>query len=178
MIFVPSMSDLFHREVPDSFILEVFNVMASTPQHTYQDLTKRPLRMLNFQRRYFPDGFPKNVWAGTSVESHQVVGRIGILGQVKASVKFISAEPLLASLFPVDLKDIDWVITGGESDYKNPRPADVEWFREIRDECKRLGIPYFHKQNGGKTKCKCHGVWGCELLDGKTCHEYPSEGSN
>lgn len=175
MVFVPSMSDLFHREVPDSFILQVFKTMAENPQHTFQDLTKRPQRMLNFQQRYFPDGFPRNVWVGTSVESHQLIGRINILRQVKASVRFISAEPLLASLFPVDLRGIDWVITGGESDYHKPRPAKSEWFRETRDECKRLGIPYFHKQNGGSKKCVCHNIWGCELLDGQTYHEYPEQ---
>lgn len=173
MIFVNSMSDLFHSEIPDSFINQCFIVMIQNPQHTFQILTKRPQRMLNYQRDHFPEGFPENIWLGTSIESNQVIGRLSIIKQVKARVRFVSFEPLLASAMPCSLVGIEWAITGGESDYHNPRAANPEWFREIREECKRAGVAYFHKQNGGSKKCVCHGVWGCELLDGRTWHEYP-----
>ena len=172
-IFVDSLSDLFHNKVPDSFLNSCFVTMLTASQHTYQILTKRPLRMLNYQRDCFPEGFPPNIWVGTSIESHQLIGRLDILKQVKASVRFVSFAPLLGSVMSCNLSGIQWVIDEGESDYHNPRLADLAWFREIRDECQRLGIPYFHKQNGGKTRCSCHKVWGCEVLDGKTHHEYP-----
>ena len=172
MIFVNSMSDLFHSEVPDSFLNSCFVTMLKAPQHTYQILTKRPQRMLNYQHDHFPEGFPSHIWLGTSIEDNRVIGRLAILKQIRG-VRFVSFEPLIGSAMPCDLSGIQWAITGGESDYHNPRPANPDWFREIRDECAKKGVAYFHKQNGGTRKCICHNVWGCEVLDGATYHEYP-----
>ncbi len=132
-----------------------------------------------------------NVWLGTSVEMQQYLApRIGRLVAVPAVVHFLSCEPLLGPLdFGEDyngdwedtatvtrfaLDDIEWVITGGESGSDSViRPADSNWFRAIRDQCKEAGVPFFHKQNGGSKKCKCHGAWGCRLLDGRTWDEMP-----
>lgn len=187
MCFINSMSDTHHSQAPDAVNREAFRIMGVCTYNQYQDLTKRPLRMLNFQRDYFSDGFPDNVWCGTSVESAPFYGRVELLRRVNAEIRFISFEPLLASVLKnghLDLSGISWVITGGESkpsfrvhDSKisvvGPRPADSEWFREIRDECERQGVAFFHKQNGGTEKCGCHKSYGCRLLDGKTWDGMP-----
>lgn len=174
MIFVNSMSDLFHESVPNSFIQQVFDVIEEADWHTYQILTKRPDRMLHYFRDVDDRGFcGKNVWLGVSVEMALYTSRIATLQQLDAEVRFVSFEPLLGSVLPLCLKGIAWVITGGESDFHHPRPASAEWFRQIRYEAQKQGVAYFHKQNGGSTKCKCHNVWGCQLLDGQTYHEYP-----
>ena len=172
-IFIEDMSDLFLREIPDDYICECYQAMQKAKQHIFQTLSKRPLRMLNFQTKYFPDGFPPNIWAGTSVENYECTPRIDILRKVDASIRFISFEPLLGSILPVNLAGISWAISGGESDFRKPRPANPDWFREIKDECKKQGVAYFHKQNGGMTKCSCHKSWGCRLLDGRTYDEMP-----
>ena len=171
MIFTCSMGDLFHSAVPWDFILRVFAVMARTPHHTYQILTKRPGRMAYFAEEILPADYrnnhplwwwdwPPNVWAGTSVESGKYLPRLDVLARVPAKVRFVSVEPMLG---PVDLQEwlcngdcgmpwqectgINWVIAGGESGSK-ARPAHPDWFRQIRDHCQAAGVPYFFKQFG------------------------------
>lgn len=122
LIFVNSMSDTFHRDIPDWRIAAWFELFKHFPDHQFQVLTKRPLRMLNFQRDYYPKGFPPNIWAGTSVEDQRVRGRIDILRQVKAKVRFVSFEPLIGDVGRLDFTGIHWAIVGGESDNKAPRP--------------------------------------------------------
>jgi protein gp37 len=151
-VFVNSMSDLFHKDVPESFIRRVFDVMADTPQHTYQVLTKRPERMADVLIRYYAGSAPwKNIWCGTSIENMAVEWRSNWLRLVPASVRFISAEPLLGPL-ALDLTDISWLIAGAESGH-GARPANVEWFRGLRDQCVASDTRFFLKQfahNGRK----------------------------
>jgi protein gp37 len=145
LIFVNSMSDLFHVEVPESFIARVFEVMSRCPQHTFQILTKRAHRLA----RLAP-GLPwsANIWMGVSVETPACLWRVNYLREVPAAVRFVSAEPLLASLASLDLAGIDWLIAGGESQ-AGCRAADPVWFRELRDLCCKEGVPFFLKQLGG-----------------------------
>lgn len=147
-VFVNSMSDLFHAEVPSDFIAEVWQVMADTPRHTYQILTKRPDRMIEIvpSLRQLP-----NVWLGTSVENDQVLHRIDDLRQVPAAVRFISFEPLIGSVAGADLADIHWAIVGGESGPK-ARHMDPAWVDQIFDMCRRHGVAFFFKQWGGRNK--------------------------
>jgi protein gp37 len=163
-VFVNSMSDLFHARVPVDFIQRVFQVMADTPQHTYQVLTKRASRATKLAERL---PWPKNVWLGVSVEDQLQLPRLDHLRRVPAAVRFVSAEPLLGSLAGVDLADINWVIAGGESGPK-ARPMDVEWVRELRDECLRVEVPFFFKQWGGATPKA-----GGRLLDDRTWSDMP-----
>jgi protein gp37 len=163
-IFVNSMSDLFHAKVPLSFQRDVFQVMAETPQHTYQILTKRSLGLA---RRAEHLDWPANVWMGVSVESAAELVRVDHLRRVGAAVRFISAEPLLGPLGTGYLDGIHWVISGGESGPES-RPVDADWVREIRDECQRSGVAYLHKQWGGRTP-KANG----RLLDGREHNGYP-----
>lgn len=145
LIFVNSMSDLFHKDVPDAFIRRVFEVMAATPRHTYQVLTKRAERLA----RLAPSlPWPSNVWMGVSVESQDYAWRVDYLRRVPAAVRFISAEPLLGSLAALDLTGLHWLIAGGESQ-AGCRPADLAWFRELRDNATRAGVAFFLKQLGG-----------------------------
>lgn len=169
MIFVNSMSDLFHEAIPDDFLAKVFDIMGCT-KHTYQILTKRPKRMKDYLEGW---PVPDNIWLGVSVELPLYNERIDILREIDAYMRFVSFEPLLGSVMPNNLEGIKWAITGGESDYHHPRMANPDWFREIRDECKRQGVAYFHKQNGGTTKCACHKAWGCRVLDGQIYDEFP-----
>jgi protein gp37 len=166
MYFVCSMSDLFHSVVPISFQQKIFDVMRDCSQHTFQVLTKRPFNMRAFAGRY--GKWPTNVWAGVSVESHAVTGRIDDLVKVPAPVRFLSCEPLLGPLFP-DLNGVHWVIVGGESG-PGARPMDVEWARSLRRQCAEMGIPFFFKQRGGKK------VLGWDLLDGEKIQEWPNVG--
>lgn len=145
LIFVNSMSDLFHAKVPIAFIREVFAVVAETPQHTYQLLTKRSVRLRRVAGNLV---WPSNLWMGVSVENTAQLARLDDLRQVEAAVRFVSAEPLLGPLNDLDLRGIDWVITGGESGPR-ARPCDASWVREIRDACSVAGVPFFHKQWGG-----------------------------
>ena len=170
MIFVNSMSDLFHEDCSFGYIEQVWETMLKADWHIFQVLTKRPQRMAAF---IGSRNIPNHIWLGTSVEMRLYLNRIDELRRCRAPVAFVSFEPLLELIGQVELAGVRWVITGGESDYKNPRPAKPEWFREIRDQCKEQGIAYFHKQNGGSTKCRCHGAWGCRLLDGRTYDEMP-----
>ncbi|TMK47353.1 MAG: DUF5131 family protein [Alphaproteobacteria bacterium] len=147
-IFVNSMSDLFHDAVPAEFVREVWSVMRSTPQHTYQILTKRPARMAKLTQslKMLP-----NVWLGASVESADYLGRIDELRQVDAAVKFISFEPLLSSVAGADLSNIQWVIVGGESGPRS-RPMLKEWVDEIEALCRDADAAFFFKQWGGVRK--------------------------
>jgi protein gp37 len=177
MVFVNSMSDLFHDLVPDDYIGQVFAVMRDFPQHTFKVLTKRPQRMAFWTERYQPLPLP-NVWLGTSIESWRFNHRATQLGRVRAAVKFISAEPLLDTLYPVDhperhldLAGIQWVIAGGESG-RGFRRMDPEWVREIRDACIAKPLDdetaFFFKQWGGRTPKS-----GGRELDGHEWSEYP-----
>jgi protein gp37 len=169
VVFVDSMSDLFHARVPLAFIRDVFAVMADTPQHTYQILTKRSLRLRRLAETL---DWPGNVWMGVSVEDAQQLRRVEHLRATGAAVKFLSAEPLLGPLAtPVarlDLTGIDWVITGGESG-PHARSCDPAWVRDIRDACASAGTAFFHKQWGGRTPKA-----GGRELDGRTWDEKPA----
>jgi protein gp37 len=147
-IFVNSMSDLFHDAVPAEFVAAVWSVMQSTPQHTYQILTKRPERMAELTRTL---PILDNVWLGTSVESADYLGRIDDLREVAAAVRFISFEPLLGSVVAADLRDIHWAIVGGESGPRS-RPMLVAWVDEIEAACRESGTAFFFKQWGGVRK--------------------------
>jgi protein gp37 len=164
VIFVNSMSDLFHPQVSADFVARVFEVMAATPQHTYQVLTKRPKRARQLLRDWT---LVPNVWLGVSIEDERVVDRADILRQVRAAVRFLSLEPLLGPLPSLDLTGIDWVIVGGESG-PDHRPMRKEWVLELRNRCQAAGVPFFFKQWGGPTPKS-----GGRLLDGRTWDEMP-----
>lgn len=151
MIFVNSMSDLFHELVPDEFIVRIFETMRRAGHHTYQVLTKRPERMRDWfatqaGRPYADDPLP-HVWLGTSIELNRWVGRADALRETPAAVRFISAEPLLGPLDSLNLIRIDWLIVGGESGSSH-RPMELEWARDIRDRCQDAGTAFFFKQLG------------------------------
>ena len=144
VIFVNSMSDLFHPEVPDSFIAEVFAVMADTPRHKYQVLTKRSQRLARLAASIT---WPDNVWMGVSVETERYAFRVRHLRSVPAAVRFVSAEPMLGPLESIVLRDVDWVIAGGESGHK-ARPMHPQWVGDLRDRCLQDGVAFFFKQWG------------------------------
>ena len=148
MIFVDSMSDLFHKGVPPGFISQVFDIMCRASWHTFQVLTKRSKRLLELDRGI---DWPTNVWLGVSVESANYAFRIKHLRQTHAAVKFLSLEPLLGLLPSLDLTGIDWVIVGGESG-PGARPMREQWVIEVRDQCIAQGVPFFFKQWGGVRK--------------------------
>ncbi|MEV8440451.1 phage Gp37/Gp68 family protein [Actinosynnema sp. NPDC051121] len=158
LVFVNSMSDLFHAKVPIAFVRKVFDVIRETPQHTYQVLTKRSARL---RRLAASLDWPSNLWMGVSVEDERQLLRIDDLRAVGAAVRFVSAEPLLGPLPDLDLTGIHWVITGGESG-PGARPCDPEWVRQIRDTCAAANVPFFHKQWGGR-----HPKAGGRELDGR-----------
>lgn len=164
VVFVNSMADLFHAKVPLAFIREVFDVMAATPQHTYQILTKRSLRLLRCADKL---DWPSNVWMGVSIEDSSALYRVDHLRQVPAAVRFLSCEPLLGPLDGLNLQEIDWLIAGGESG-PNHRPMQADWVRDIRDTCGDSGVAFFFKQWGGRTP-KALG----RELDGKLWDEMP-----
>ena len=164
LIFVNSMSDLFHEKVTTEFINRVFDVMRDNPQHTFQVLTKRPERLAEFGDPVF---WPSNVWMGTSVESADYTFRIDLLRKSPAAVKFLSLEPLLGPLIGLDLEYIDWVIAGGESG-PMARPINIDWVRSIRDQCAVADIAFNFKQWGGKNKKKAG-----RLLDGEIWNDFP-----
>jgi len=166
-IFVNSMSDLFHTDVPESFIRDVFSVMEGCPQHEFQILTKRAERLARLAPRL---PWPSHIWMGVSVELRDFFWRVDYLRRVPASVRFISAEPLLGSLADINLDRIDWLIAGGESQ-PGCRPAEMEWFRELRDACRRDGVAFFLKQLGGHP----HKRGSDEArIDGRRWHQMPS----
>lgn len=143
MVFVNSMSDLFHELIPDDFIAQVFRVMTDLPQHTFQILTKRPARAGTW-----PGPWTKNIWMGTSIENARWVSRIEPIRRCGAAVRFISFEPLLGPIAMVDLAGIQWAIVGGESG-PGFRPMDMAWARALRDECVRQRVAFFYKQDCG-----------------------------
>lgn len=165
VVFVNSMSDLFHAKVPAEFVRKVFDVMAATPRHTYQILTKRALRLSRLAPQL---PWPPNVWMGVSVEDHSQLDRVDHLRTVPAAVRFVSAEPLLAPLDGIDLTGIDWLIAGGESG-RNARPVDPAWVRALRDDCLAADVAFFFKQWGGRTPKA-----GGRLLDGRSWEQLPT----
>ena len=167
IIFVNSMSDLYHEDVPLEFIQRVFRVMNTASQHTFQLLTKRPERALQTMRSV---EWTPNVWIGTSVEDASVLDRVrAIQRMVLPAVRFLSIEPLLGPIPRLPLRNIDWVIVGGESGPR-ARPMKEAWVRQIRDRCSRSDVPFFFKQWGGTNKKRT----GREL-DGRTWDALPSE---
>jgi protein gp37 len=163
-IFVNSMSDLFHQGVPLAYSRQVFDVMARAHWHRFQVLTKRADRLKELSPKL--DWAP-NIWMGVSVENDRYRGRIDDLRETDAEIKFLSLEPLLGPLYELDLTGIDWVIVGGESGHK-ARPIDPEWVIDLRDQCRRAGVPFFFKQWGGKNKKKAG-----RLLAGRTWDQMP-----
>jgi protein gp37 len=169
MVFVNSMSDLFHEGVPSAYVEQCFEVMCGTPRHAYQILTKRADRLLRMS-----GGLPwyPNVWVGTSVENADYVWRVDLLARVKASVRFVSLEPLLGPIRNLPLDNIDWVIVGGESG-PGARPVRPEWVTDVRDQCVRAGVPFFFKQWGGVHKSKAG-----RMLQGREWNQMPQTPRN
>ncbi len=165
LVFVNSMSDLFHEEVSDSYIERVFGVMQAATQHQFQVLTKRAERMAAFADRH---AIPANVWMGVSVESAAYRSRISLLRRVPALVRFLSLEPLIGAPGRLNLRGIHWVIVGGESG-AGAREMKPEWVRDVRQQCRDAGVPFFFKQWGG-----VHKSWHGRELDGRTWNEMPS----
>lgn len=164
VIFVNSMSDLFHEGVDENFVQAVFDVMNRCEQHTFQILTKRPERASEISPRLT---WGDNIWMGTSVENEAVTRRIYHLRKTHAKIKFLSVEPLLGPIPRLPLAGIDWVIAGGESGPR-ARPMDPMWIRQIRDRCSARGVPFFFKQWGGVAKKKTG-----RTLDGRIWGEMP-----
>jgi len=164
LIFINSMGDLFHKDVPLKFIRDVFELIQTTPRHTYQLLTKRSERLAELSHFLT---WPKNLWMGVSVETQSETRRIDQLRKVPAEIRFLSIEPLLGPIPSLDLKGIDWVIVGGESGPK-ARPMKEEWVLEIKAQCYDSQVPFFFKQWGGVRK-KSSG----RQLEGKTWDEMP-----
>jgi len=164
-IFVNSMSDLFHKDIPDDYIRQVFDVMVRADWHTFQVLTKRSSRLASLGQSL---PWRPNIWAGVSVELDRMVSRVDHLRQVPAHVRFISAEPLLGPLDHINLEGIHWLITGGESG-NGCRPCDPQWVRDLRDRCISQDVAFFHKQWGGRIP-KVNG----RELDGRTWDEFPT----
>jgi len=165
-IFVNSMSDLFHEDIPEEFVQDVFETMREASWHRFQVLTKRAERLLELNDSI---EWPDNVWMGVTVERQDYVSRIDYLRETRARVKFLSCEPLLGTLPDLNLQDIGWVIVGGESG-SNARPMDPEWARDVRDQCNAADVPFFFKQWGGLNKKKA----GREL-DGRTWSQTPKQ---
>lgn len=164
VVFVNSMSDLFHKDVPLEFIQKVFQVMKDNGQHVFQVLTKRADRLAEISH-LLP--WSHNIWMGVSIEDDKVLDRIDFLRQTGARVKFLSCEPLIGPLPNMNLDGIDWVIVGGESGHK-ARPMDPEWVLEIHEQCQETKVAFFFKQWGGKNKKKAGRV-----LNGQTYDEMP-----
>jgi protein gp37 len=164
MIFVNSMSDLFHEDVPLDFIQSIFDVMNSADWHTFQVLTKRSTRLRELSPHL---NWTPNIWMGVSVENQDYTYRIDNLRKTAASIKFISFEPLIGPVHNADLKNIDWAIVGGESG-PGARPMEKAWVKTLRDTCQEQNVPFFFKQWGGVNKKKAG-----RLLEGKTWDEMP-----
>ncbi len=165
VVFVNSMSDLFHPEVPLDFIKAVFKVMNDTPQHIYQVLTKRADLLLTYNKEL---EWTKNIWMGVSVENQKVIERIDYLREIDAKTKFLSIEPLIGPLPNINLEKMDWVIVGGESGKGKIRPMKEIWVTDIQKQCEKAQVAFFFKQWGGSNKKKT----GREL-NGKTYDEMP-----
>ncbi|HVI44591.1 MAG TPA: phage Gp37/Gp68 family protein [Chitinophaga sp.] len=164
VVFVNSMSDLFHKDIPLDFIKKVFQVMNDNPQHVFQVLTKRAERLFELHNKL---KWTHNIWMGVSVENDKVRSRIAFLRQTNARVKFLSLEPLIGPLNNLNLEGIDWVIVGGESGHK-PRPMKADWVLNIQEQCESKNVAFFFKQWGGKNK-KAAG----RFLNGRTYDEMP-----
>ena len=166
LIFVNSMSDLFHKDVPIGYIQQIFNVIKENPQHLFQVLTKRA----DVLRYYDSEGWlewPHNLWMGVTVENSSLTDRIELLRQTGARVKFLSCEPLLSSLPGLNLAGIDWVIVGGESG-RTPRPIKEEWVIDIKEQCQTANVAFYFKQWGGTNKKKAG-----KILEGKVYNQMP-----
>ena len=168
MIFVNSMSDLFHEDIPNDFVHAVFDVMGRADQHTFQILTKRHERLSDLAGGLT---WHRNIWLGVSIENRRFVQRADYLRMVPAAVRFISAEPLLGPLEGLELDGIDWLIAGGESG-PGHRPVRAEWIRALRDQCQAEGVAFFFKQWGGRTSKA-----GGRLLDGEVHDAMPPVGA-
>lgn len=171
MIFVNSMSDLFHKGVPDAFVDQVFESMERADWHVFQVLTKRSSRMQQYlNRRYDAAPPPTHIWCGVSVEDARGAARIAHLRKASSAVRFLSVEPLIGPVGRIDLSGIHWVIAGGESG-PSARVMHIDWAREIRDECRRQNVPFFFKQWGGiRPKA------GGRSLDGMEWSQFPAVG--
>jgi protein gp37 len=170
MIFVNSMSDLFHKEIPTAFIDRVFETMELADWHTYQVLTKRSPRLRDYlKRRYADRAPPPHIWTGVSVENARGAARVAHLRDAPSAVRFLSVEPLIGSVGEIDLSAIHWVIAGGESG-PSARVMQIEWAREIRDACLSQGVPFFFKQWGGIRPKS-----GGRDLDGREWSEWPQK---
>ena len=165
IVFVNSMSDMFHKDVPLDFIKKVFHTMNNCPQHTFQVLTKRSDILLKYHRELT---WTHNIWMGVSVEDSRVKNRIDDLRKTNARVKFLSCEPLIGPLPKMNLKKIDWIIVGGESG-RTPRPMDEDWVLDIQDQCAKAKTSFFFKQWGGTNKKKAG-----RILNGRTYDAMPS----
>ena len=169
MIFVNSMSDLFHKDVPTDFIDKVFETMETADWHVFQVLTKRSSLMRDYLRhRYASRLAPRHIWCGVSVEDHKATARIRHLQEAPLATRFLSIEPLLGPVGDIDIEGISWVIVGGESG-PNARPMKREWAIEVRDLCEQKRIPFFFKQWGGRTPKA-----GGRLLDEKEYNDVPA----
>ena len=163
-IFVNSMSDIFHEDVPEEAIISIFETMNSCPQHQFQVLTKRPERLKSINNKVI---WSDNIWMGVSVENSKYLNRIEILKDCGAKIKYVSAEPLIGDLGDINLEGIDWIIVGGESG-PGSRPIKEEWVVNLLNLSRKYGVPFFFKQWGGVQKSKN----GC-LLKGQIIQEYP-----
>lgn len=170
LIFVNSMSDLWHAAVPDAFIQQVFEVMSNSPRHTFQVLTKRAERLARMAPRL---PWPENVWMGVSVESSEYLWRVDYLRRVPATIRYISAEPLLGPLGHINLDGIQWLVAGGESQ-PGARPAQLPWFRSLRDQCGFANVPFFLKQLGGHPSKR---GGDAAVLDGSLWRQLPIQNS-
>lgn len=166
MIFVNSMSDMFHKDIPDEYIMKIFDVMNRAHWHTFQVLTKRPERLAQMADKL---NWTDNIWMGVTVESNDYVDRVNYLRNLNIKIKFLSVEPLIDSVGKMDYTGIDWVIVGGESGY-GCREIKKEWVLEVKDKCEKNNIPFFFKQWGGVNKKKKG-----RLLDGKIYDGMPNE---
>jgi protein gp37 len=169
MVFVNSMSDLFHKDVPFDFIAKCFAVMERASHHTFQVLTKRVERAAGIAHRL---PWPQNVWMGTSVENADYTRRVHLLARIPAAIRFLSLEPLLGPIPQLPLSQIDWVIVGGESG-PGARPMDAKWVFDIRDRCLSRSVPFFFKQWGGVHKSR-----NGRELDGRVWDDLPREGGS
>jgi protein gp37 len=163
-VFVNSMSDLFHEQIPLAYIRRVFDVMGRAPQHQFQILTKRSVRLVELAADL---PWSSNIWMGVSVETQRYAQRAEHLARVPAQVRFLSVEPLIGPIPDLPLDGIHWVIVGGESGWRH-RPIREEWVREIRDQCEARGVPFFFKQWGGRFPKS-----GGRELDGREWSEFP-----
>lgn len=171
VIFVNSMSDLFHKDIPVQYIIDVFKVMKENPHHVFQILTKRAELLLYYDKEGYLE-WTHNIWMGATVEDNTVTKRIDLLRQTGAKIKFLSCEPLLTGIPGMNLKGIDWVIVGGESG-RTPRPVKEEWVLNIKDQCQKANIAFYFKQWGGTNKKK-----NGKSLQGKQYTEIPQRASS